>query len=296
MSYHFYISKNKPFSYQAVLNEIDRTDVQIAYADEYDLKEEFVHGAKFYIPDLSTRGVSVSSDDDGYDVGINILASGEDYLLACQLAAAIASLAASSLRPEEEENELDLPIFKAQYDANWAEQHKTLGLNVATHWVNEKAETMGLSGCFRMYFIGPDIMQSITQDQPDEELLYERMIKIGRAVQFVPENVRIPGVYVVSPKEEESWEYIVILPNQQQLLLKTDYVIFYLNEQERHKIPYDKVLQYAINRFSRLDEKQFIFPDMPLEEFNQMIQTFEEVESIPKKEAVKKKWWQFGKN
>lgn len=295
MSFHFYIKSSQPVTYQAVLTELGRNDVRIAYAEEYDLNEVFADGAKFFIPECSSRGISVNLDEDVYDVGINILASGEDYLLACQLAETLAKLCDSTIEPEDND-EMDLTTFSEHYNAEWVETSKTMGMGVLTHMVQEKSEVCQISGCMRPYYFGPDLLAAFTTDNPSEPVLYERFIQSVIKAQFIPETIRIPGVYVVTPKTGDKWEYSVILPEQEQLLVKTDFVIFYKDEADRHKIAYEEVEKFARKHFTRLDEKQYIFPEMSLEDFNAMLATFSVPEEENQKEPVKKKWWQFGKD
>ena len=297
MSYHFYINKTQSLSYQAVLDALEREEVTIAYAEEYDLDTVFNESAKFYIPRASSRGVSVSEDDGTFDVGINILASGEDYLLACQLAAVLGKLNNSNIQPEEEEHPLDVQTFTENFGADWVESHKTMGLSTVVYMVNENGDGLNLGGCLRSYYFGKDLLAEFSTDNPTEEVLYDRVIDSIRGVQFLPYTIRIPGLYVVAPKDGgDKWEYIVLLPKQAQLMLKTDYIIFFLDENNRYKIPYERVEEYAKVHWKRLDEKQYLFPQLSVDEFERLVQQFSLPQLEEKPVQPKKKWWPFSKN
>lgn len=297
MSYHFYIEKTQSLSYQAVLDALEREDVTIAYAEEYDLDAVFSDSAKFYIPGASSRGVSVSEDDGTFDVGINILASGEDYQLACQLAIVLGKLNRSAIQPEEEEHPMDVEIFTENYGADWVESHKTMGLEMIVHLVNEKGDDLNLGGCLRSYYFGKDLLKEFSADNPTEEVLYKRVIDSIRSVQFLPYTIRIPGLYVVHPKDgSDKWEYIVLLPKQEQLMLKTDYIIFFIDEDNRYKVPYEALESFAKSHWKRLDEKQYIFPELSLDEFQQLLAIVAPMETEEKENKPKKKWWSFSKN
>lgn len=292
MSYHFGIKKNKPVTYKSILDKINRNNLKIAYSDELDLSEDYSGFRKFYIPNISSRGITVGLEELKYDINVNVLASKDDYLLSCELAVVISKITESEIEPEEEENSLSVEIFQTKYNENWAEENKMLGINMINLIIKEKNETLTIVGCLRNYFLGPDLLNEFLKESHNEEELYNRVINSIKGIQFInEESIRIPNRYEVTEKDESKWEYIVIIPEQEQLIVKTDYIIFNVREDEYLKVLFEDLEKYAKLNFKRLDERQFLFPKMSINEFYDVMKYF----GFQRKNhrGGNNKWWKF---
>ncbi len=193
--------------------------------------------------------------------------------MAVDLAAAVARLTESGIEPEDREGPLSLEQFNQDFDDEWAEGYKLAGVTAITHMVRRRGDlTMG--GCLLDYHIGNDIVDQLTEGDPDEEELYQRLMKSIRRVQFISEDfVRVPNLFTVTPKDEgEPWEYIVIIPDGPQLLRKTEFVILMADQEDHLRVPFERMESYAKVNWERLDERQYIVPDMAEEVFRALME------------------------
>lgn len=200
----------------------------------------------------------------------------------------------SEIEAEDEEEALSIEAFEKTFNEQWADSYKSLGIGMIKRLIKEKNETMTLSACLRNYFIGPDILAQLTKDQPDEEKFYHRLINSIKTVQFIDEErIRIPNRFGVAEEDGSEWEYIVITPGQEQLMLKTEFIILHPSKDEYLKLPYEELEKYALSHFKRLDEKQFIFPELSVSEFYSLMEHFGFQRETQKEH--KRNWWEFWK-
>lgn len=279
MSFYFSIPTAEDLQYRALLEQLSWQEAQFAYATEDNLHEVMYGGARLYLPHYSTRGVSIGRNEAAYEVGINVGASPQDLELALDATMALARLAKTTILPEDEEEPLSVEEFNQTYRNQWLDHHQTHGLIIIRHMIEEKGSILTLNGCLNPFYIGPKLLQQLAHDDPDELVFAERLWDKMQRLQFIDlerEGVRVPGRYKVGEEEEDQWTYTVITPDHPQLLAKTDYTIFVLDEQHL-KVPFDLIQNYAQEQdWEQLDEEQYLFPDLSEDEFEQLMQELEE--------------------
>ncbi len=296
MSYHFGIKKNKEISPKTLLAQLPNPNVQIAYSDHIEMDSPLNQTVRLYIPNVSTRGVSLETLAEEHDVCINVLANKEDYFLAIQLSATLARLNDSTIEPEDAEEPMDVEAFEKKFTKTWAEAYKTQGINAIKYLVNNDQKTITIGGCLRDYFIGPDMVDKIfTTDS--EETTYATISSAIRRVQFIDqEEVRVPNRFVVTEKDGSQWEYIVLIPESRDLVCKTEFLILNKSKDEYVKVPFEQFRAYAEQQnFERLDELQYITPHLSETEFANLMKYFGHVGQVSSNGAAQKKWWEFWK-
>ncbi|MFK7972084.1 MAG: hypothetical protein AB8F95_17075 [Bacteroidia bacterium] len=292
MSFHFEIEKNQKVSYSALLQSLNRDDIKIGNVDSLDLEEDISGYKHFHIPNKSTRGIGVALEDEVFDISINVLASKDDYILACQLAESIAAITDSKIEPEDEEDALTITDFKTKFNESWAEAYKTQGLSATKFLIQKDNSVITIGGCLRPYFIGPDLLEIFSQNASSDSEIYDKIIDSIRAVQFIDESeIRVPNRFEITEEDESKWRYVVIAPGEKQLLPQIEYVILMVNKTEYVKVPFDLLEKYAKSNFTRLDESQYIFPKMAADEFRQIMERFGYQRDTNK--GSRKKWWEF---
>lgn len=289
MSIHFQIKKNRDITIGEILEHPGMQKVQIAYGEELKPEEAFAFYCTFYMPYESSRGVTAGLDEHGFDVGINVLASKADYRLALRLSTAIAHLTGSEIEPEFG-GSYSAEEFEKTFGEEWVEENKTQGLHAMTHIVNEQG-IMAMSGCFRNYYLGPDMLKKMKEDEPDEKTLYQRVTDNIKKLQFLdPTKIYAPNMYAVTEDDGTEWSYIPIAPEARQGLFKAEYFMLFLDEDNHVRVPFDTMKEYALTHFERLDEEQFVFPKMSRRTFFSLMEHFGY--QIQDGNSVKP-WWKF---
>lgn len=276
MSFHFYIKKNKPVSYGQLFYRHTNKNFKVARKDKVDEYSNIDGYHKFYIPKYSTRGVSLYFEDGIFDIGVAILASKEDYILAVETAKALAHLTDAPIEPEDAEAPVSFDEFDENYNEHWAEESKTMGIGLLqTMIMDDDKGSLTLGGCLRNYFIGRETFEVMVKDNPTDETLYERVVESIRRIQFVDEEkYRIPSIYEVSSKDGSKWQYVLLLSDTAQLLVKAEYILLNDNEVGYVKVKYEDFLPIAKKRFERLDEEQFLIEPIPYKDFIKLMKGF----------------------
>ncbi|MEO1623931.1 MAG: hypothetical protein AAFV25_02145 [Bacteroidota bacterium] len=296
MSYHFSIRKNKEVTYVDVLDRLPDKRVDIAYGKQLELHEPMSGFCKFYIPEISSRGITVGLEEEEFDIGINVLSSKEDYVLALQLARVVAEITESDIEPEDSEGPISIAEFDAQFGEEWAESYKTQGSSSIRYLIQQDNTVISIGGCLRPCYIGPKLLAKLSNGVEGEEQFYHRTIEVIRSIQFAHFQIKgliVPNEFVVTEKSGEEWQYIVLGPSTVQLVIKTDYILLFLGQDNYVKVPFDKFSEYATGRYEYLDEHQFVFPAMPMEEFVALMKAFGAPPSLGGPAPREKKWWEF---
>lgn len=305
MSFHFYVPAIKPITYRQILDRLENKKAAIAWQDEYDLTQK-AESARFYIPGKSSRGIRIYLENGNYDISINVLSSGEDNALAADLAVTLASLMNTDIKPEDTDEPMSIEIFKSRFDAGWVEWHKKSGLSSVDYFIHDPKNggTISFDGCFRKHYIGKKLLARLKNDDPGEDTLYDRIIENIRLTQFIDEEkFRIPGIYSVSEKDgNPKWEYVVVAPDNNFFLPKTEYLILFMEKDNRLKIPYADIHRLADHHFQLVDEEQYFVSRISENDFLLLMEKARQLKPSPdepvipaKQKKPAKKGWKFWK-
>jgi len=293
MSYYIEKEKNKTVKYEELLNSFPKNEVLIAYSSEEMLKSEINKYYKFLIPGKSSRGVQVGLSENRFEIIINVFCSKEDYFLATKIATNLSELTQSKIEPEQspvdDQEKFSIDDFKIHFNQKWAEENCMTGISAFRHIIKEKG-TITISGCYRNVFLGKELLSRYENEETtiSDEELYEKFIHRIRMMQFLPNNIYIPNEYEVTEKDESKWSYITLTYDTEQLVTKSEFVILHLSKEEYLKIPFEKFQEYCKEKFSRLDEEQYIMPPHNKNEFIKLMKRF----GYGNQEGGKnKKWW-----
>ncbi len=293
MSYSIEIKKNKPVSFDVLLQTLKRERVEIAYANEKFTRKEISNYSRLYIYGKSSRGIQVGLNEENYEIMINVLCSEADYFLATRIASELATLSDSKIIPQvspiEGKIELTITEFKEHFNHKWAQKNCTMGTGAFRNLIKERG-TMMISGCIRSSYMGPELLSHHEKKNLSNEKIYQIIVKRIMLVQFLPSSIHIPTEYVVTEEDGSNWNYITLSFNQRQLVSKSEFVLLYISEDEYLKVPFTDFQKYCQRQYKRLDEEQYLMPKTSLSEFKKLIKKF----SIAKtKSSPPKKWWKF---
>jgi len=109
-------------------------------------------------------------------------------------------------------------------------------------------------------------------------------------VQFLPDHVYIPNEYEVTEEDDSKWSYITLTYDYDQLIKKTEYIIFHISKEEYFKIDFKKFQDYCKRNFMRLDEEQYLMPKQTKTELINLMVQFGYTDQT---KSSKDKWWKF---
>lgn len=275
MSFYFTIPTTQDLTPQQLLEVLPYPDVCIAVSAHYPLDQVLQGGMKLYLPYRSTRGVSLERQEQQYEIGINVGASPDDLQLALTMVAQLAVLAEADILPEDREDPLPHTVFCQTYGNHWITQQALHGLTVIRGMIEDQQRTLILNGCVLPFHIGSEFLQHLVYDQPNEVTFAERLWNAIQRLQYIDlerEDVSIPDLRQVGETVEDIWTCIAVTPNQTQLLIQADYIIFMLRE-GAIKIDFEQVQSYAAEQsWERLDEVHYLLPAFSLDDFAELVE------------------------
>lgn len=283
MSFYFTIPTTQDLTLQQLLEVLPYPDIRIAASTHYPLDQVLQGGMKLYLPYRSTRGVSLERQDQQYEIGINVGASPDDLQLALTMVAQLAALAEADILPEDQEVPLPHTDFCQTYGNHWITEQALHGLSVIRHMIEDQERTLILNGCVLPFHIGNEFLQHLVYDQPNETTFAERLWSAIQRLQYVDlerEDVSIPDLRQVGETAEDIWTCIAVTPNQTQLLVQADYIIFMLRE-GAIKIDFEQVQSYAAEQsWERLDEVHYLLPTFSPDDFAELVEQLHDFREV----------------
>lgn len=271
MSYYFSVQADAPVTYQQFANQLANPNVQYSYAP--DNADAMLEGTKIFIPHRSTRGITIGFEDEGYSVGINIVSSEEDFILAIKATHALATLTGGAILPEDHEAPVPLAELEQQFDANWIDQMKTLGIHIFMNNIGNEGHLLTIGCCQMQYHIGPRI--HATLNTSSEEAYYNSLVHHIQSTQFFNQaNYYIPNLLGISGKDDDDKGYDVLVfpPNGRVFLRKADYILLRVTDDSAYEVPFDLVAEFADEKFTMVDEIQYTVEELSAEEYQALLE------------------------
>lgn len=292
MSFYFNIKSDKTVSYNALQNEINNDSIRFHW-HPHDPSEN-IKGTKIYIPQKSTRGITISKDKDSYSVGINVIASEEDYYLAIDVTRAIANITLGEITPEDYPESINLEKFNENYGEDWVNSMKTHGTNIIIENVGNKQSTVSIGCCYMQYSIGPEIHNSL--DQTNELSYYNSLVKHIQETQFFDlSKYQIPQIISTSNKDGSNQKtYVVFYPTGSQFLTQANHVTFPY-ENGRYQLPYEQISLIADTKFTKIDETQYTIEPLNEADYTALIGRIERVMDSVDEETIKANYQAYSK-
>jgi len=312
MSFNIYIKNNKSISYNELLENKylpKSTNISFGVAPT-----EILDGySKLYTPKLSSRGVAITTNQDNYNVEVNVGATKDDWRLAVKISLALGDLNNSLISPEFD-NELSISEFEEKYNEDWIEDIKYLGIDTFMYMIKEGTDVvLTLMGCIRHFYVGEYVINKLSADNPSSELFNDRLIEELRKIQYLEDyenEIEFPSVRIMDFPEEGEKKLTIFPADFKVLLPKADYVILNKIGEAMAKVPYKVFINHINSKAKRIDELQYVINPVNEIEHFKMILHFKELESSDqniihseKEEKLEKekqtekiepkKWWKF---
>jgi hypothetical protein len=179
MSYSFFVPAAKAPKIDELLRRIDLPDLMVV---DNKLISKWP-GVSLMVchRERSTRGVYLSYANCAIEVKTNVLSSPEDYHLALRVTIAAAEQTGSRPRGEFSDPVASEELL-ARHGEGWITDSHMSGLR-ATRALVKSRGPMGLSGPFRLCYIGPRILEEV--GHADDVAAVEGMLNLMRQVQWI---------------------------------------------------------------------------------------------------------------
>lgn len=294
MSYHIYVKNIVDISFSEFLANtylpkdiaIVGTDIDSAALPAY---------SKFYIPQKSSRGVTVTKDFDEYDIQLNTGASEADYYVASRIALALSELNNSDITPEFDDA-MSPERFEEKYNQRWAKESELLNLHMVIHMINENGATVQLSGCKRAFYLGQKMLHRFKSNYTTEDEICKAIVEHIIQLQFIEdlhEDIHVPTL-MEADFSEGTKTFIVIAPNTKSLIIKADFIILRA-EENIVKITFEDFISAVKpkNKLRRVDEEQFVMQTLDDGEYDAIVLQFSKSTITKEKPKKTKRKWKF---
>lgn len=319
MGFAFYIKKNEPLWESDFFDSLE-LPIEGANEFEFHLRERndenwpLLGKIMVSVTGFSSRGVLVAEEPEHYRIRVNTMASRADYLLTIELTRRAARIMNSTIFPEDAESPYSLERFDQDFDVEEWICGEWSTANSASHALSKVVTR--IPGFNRDAYIGPFVIEKVKSDGFEGERLIEGLVEHLIKTQYLPEDVYVPRLRLDNFKNEKGFsEAILFNAAAKHLLPKVDIVylkmyIAELGQEALMKVPFEIMKAYAMERWERLDDEQFIIPLLSESEYLQVYRDFEHGtdawNALEEKSAVedvksslqgstttKKPWWRF---
>lgn len=272
MSFYFDISTENKITYNTLVDALGSSNVRFKSSPEN--MDNPITGAKIYIPGKSTRGITISKDKEGYSIGINVVASEDDFRLAIDVAKAIGVITKSKIKSEDSEELIDANLLADKFDQKWIDTMKTLGVSTMIENVGRDGSTLTVGGCYMQYNIGPKIHELL--DDSSELNYYQSLIEHIKSTQFFDlKKYQIASVMIATSQDgTHKKSFVVFYPEGNEFLSYANYVVFPVDN-GKYEISYDMVSKIANAKFRRVDENQYLIDSLSSNEYQAIIKNIE---------------------
>lgn len=290
MSFYFNVNSVKKVSFRELKDNLNNPDIKFHWEPED--YSNFIEGTKIYIPHKSTRGITISKEENSYSIGINVIASEEDFKLAIDVSAKIAEITGSKIIPEDEDEELNAITLKSKYNQTWIDSMKTLGANIFMEKIGNEGGLLSIGCCYMRYTVGPNIHSKL--DTSNELNYYNSLVEHIQKSQFFDlSKYQIPQILVSTNKDGTNRKtYVVFYPHGSQFLSTADYVIFPVDNR-KYEIPYGFIPLIADSKFSLIDETQFTIQPLNENDYKAIIERIESELSKVSQEKIVENYKKF---
>lgn len=244
------------------------------------LSDEF---CQFYQPNISTRPIDISKEDDGYEIRLTTMACKEDYQLFINTVFVSQMLTyGSHVFTEDDEYVSDIKGF---FDEKWINQHMESDVRVLlTLILGEydgedalKKHEVGLYGPIRMFYLGENLYKRLgITINTDWCTAHEKIISAFRHSQYSkPANIRetTKSMKVDVEKnggEENMKTATMYVRNKYDMICRAEYFILFDDKTKNLLImPYEDFMMIAPKEWERFDNCQYFTTPLTLTEYQQ---------------------------
>lgn len=287
MSFYFNVQSSKDVSYNDLRITLKDSSIKF-YVSPVDFSEP-IKGTKIFIPNKSTRGISISRDEHSFSIGINVIASEDDFKLAVSTTKAIAELTNGIILPEDSDGEINAKELEEKYDQNWIDSLKILGVDMFIQRVGIDRHLLAIGCCYMQYNIGPDIHKQL--DDSNELNYYNSLVSHIQNTQFFDiEKYQIPNKIATTSQDGSNRKtYVIFYPHGSQFLAQADFVVFPV-ENGKYELPFAQLYLIANSKFSKIDENQYTIDALNNFEYTEIIVSIENELNKIDEETIRKNY------
>lgn len=300
MSFYLKIRTENKISYKDLISNLKFSEASVIQSNSFDdlINED---SCKVFLPNESTRGVTLKYVNSEYSVGINVISSETDFELALNITEVISILTDSLILPEGREKPIDTIVFKNEFNKAWIDKEKLVGVDIFLDNIGNEGDTLAIGCCDLTYLVGPKIHSQL--DKSSEHEYYNSLVnKIRNSQFFDRQKYAIPNTIQVTNRETGELKRVIVLyQNGNQFLPKSELLVIKLGN-ERIELPYNRISEIANDKFSLVDEEQYLVDTLTDNEFQNILITAKTILSKPPPKAqiqenqsieTQSKWWKF---
>lgn len=271
-------TSKKTLDYSKVLDKLIKHGCIIA---ENYLSDDL---CQFYQPNISTRPIDLSKEDDGYEVRITTMASKEDYQLFVNTVYITQMMTYDSqVFTENDEYVSDIKRF---FDLNWIKQQMENDVKILlTLILGEyemsgalKKHEVGLCGPIRMFYLGENLFKRIgISVNTDWQTAHDRIISVFRHSQYskdanIRETTTSMKVDVEKKGGEENMKTATMyVRNKYDMISRAEYFILFDDETKKLlMMPYEDFMMIAPKKWENFDNCQYFTTPLTLTEYQHL--------------------------
>jgi len=224
----------------------------------------------------STRGVSISTEDDGYEVRITTLATKADYVLFRDSIKVVHNIVGGDIYDDDEEPIADI----GSLDNNWISERMDNDFEMITILATQKEDSVvELDGLVRPFCIGNDLLAAlqiqkgeVNEDAKDR--LYERFLYIQWGLREDLEMTTMGRMDIDQTGDQNQFKPITMyFYNQRDFIRNAEYIIlpkedFCKGGKDYIVVPFTEFMKVAPETWQRIDERQFLAPHLSEQEYS----------------------------
>lgn len=167
--------------------------------------------------------------------------------------------------PEDREEAVTADYLQEHYGDDWMATHLHAGMEIVSEKVQMEGETIALGCCYMQYHIGPYVNSLLDASSP--EAYFDSMTRHICETQFFDREIyQVPHILrVTDPTTDETKRIALLFPFGGQLIPSCD-LLALDSGSERLDFPFELIHELVDDKFTRLDEEQYLLRGITDEE------------------------------
>lgn len=290
MSFYFNIASQMPISGAVLLQEIGRSDVEIA--DEETDEDGNLTFACLEYPGKSTCGVTVSTHSKhGIEIGINAFATEDDAQLCLDTTCAVARVTKEQIQAESGEIATDKDLMDA-LPVNWVGQRVKEGEVLVQMAREEMDEPLTVIGSRHPYTVTRDYIDARGTGLNDAALLtvlQENCIELQDLARSG--EIFVPTILEIADAAEDTVQSAFLLQCDLRMIAQNTDIALLYREDEESSYPLDMRHLKSLaqeRRWTYFDAAHFEIPGLDASDYERLIKVAISETDQPTKTATKR--------
>jgi hypothetical protein len=241
---------------------------------------------QFYQHRISTRPIDISSEDNGYEIRITILACREDYELFAKTIDLVQKMVDGEVYYEDDDDER-IENVKAFFGSEWIEKQMEadtsmlltiiLGKHVNISLPNDSHE-IGLFGPICQFYLGNNLLKDLKVDlHTDRKEVSDKFIERFRYSQYSrPQDIRRTTTSITinidnKPRKDSDIPDRLTYYNQNayDMISRTNYFMLMAQDNKSLLLGYDDFMKVAPEQWERFDNCQYFTTPLSDKQFKE---------------------------